>query len=164
MRVVQGMRTTRIFVHGLDSSNQGTKATFFRQHYPDMILPNFPGSLEERMEALERVLQGRSNIILVGSSFGGLMGTLFALDNEERVRRLVLLAPALSLVEPETYEGRLISVPTWIYHGTGDEVIPIEVIKDIGAKLFKNLTFVELNDDHNLHSTFRDLPWEELLS
>ncbi|RLB43340.1 MAG: alpha/beta hydrolase [Deltaproteobacteria bacterium] len=164
MRVVQGMRTTRIFVHGLDSSNQGTKATFFRQHYPDMILPNFPGSLEERMEALERVLQGRSNIILVGSSFGGLMGTLFALDNEERVRRLVLLAPALNLVEPETYEGRLISVPTWIYHGTGDEVIPIEVIKDIGAKLFKNLTFVELNDDHNLHSTFRDLPWEELLS
>jgi len=129
-----------------------------------MILPNFPGSLEERMEALERVLQGRSNIILVGSSFGGLMGTLFALDNEERVRRLVLLAPALNLVEPETYEGRLISVPTWIYHGTGDEVIPIEVIKDIGAKLFKNLTFVELNDDHNLHSTFRDLPWEELLS
>jgi len=155
---------TRIFVHGLDSSNQGTKATFFREHYPDMILPNFPGSLEERMRILRDVLEGKSDIVLVGSSFGGLMATLFTLENEERVKRLILLAPALNLVGSEAYGGREISIPTWIYHGTGDEVIPIETIKNIGGKLFKNLTFVELDDDHNLHSTFRDLPWDQLLS
>ncbi len=155
---------TRIFIHGLDSSSKGTKGTFFRQHYPDMIIPDFPGSLEERMGILTDVLEGKSDIVLVGSSFGGLMATLFALDNEERVKRLVLLAPALNLAEPGTFDGRSITVPTWIYHGLKDDVIPLGEVKRIGQSLFKRLTFVELDDDHNLHSTFRHLPWDELLA
>lgn len=157
-------KPTRIFVHGLESSNRGTKASFFREHYPDMILPNFPGSLDERMQILTNVLEGKSDIVLVGSSFGGLMATLFALKNEKRVKRLVLLAPALNLVNSKTYSGKEISIPTWIYHGTKDEVIPLVAIKNLSGDLFKNLTFVELDDDHNLHSTFRDLPWDQLLS
>jgi len=154
---------SRIFVHGLDSSSKGTKGTFFRKHYPDMILPDFPGSLEKRMKILNDVLRGKNEIILVGSSFGGLMATLFTLDNEERVKRLVLLAPALNLVDPGTFNNRVIQVPTWIYHGTKDEVIPLSEIKHIGQGLFKDFTFVELDDDHNLHATFRALPWNELL-
>ncbi|MBW2023347.1 MAG: alpha/beta fold hydrolase [Deltaproteobacteria bacterium] len=118
---------TRIFVHGLDSSNQGTKATFFREHYPDMILPNFPGSLEERMRILRDVLEGKSDIVLVGSSFGGLMATLFTLENEERVKRLILLAPALNLVGSEAYGGREISIPTWIYQ------FPLRPLKTLAA-------------------------------
>ena len=154
---------TRIFVHGLDSSNKGTKATFFREHYPDMILPNFPGSLEERMQILGDVLEGKEDIIIVGSSFGGLMATLFALENQGRIRRMVVLAPALNLVDQTIFEGRDLAVPTWIYHGTQDDVIPLQDIKNISQGLFKQLTFVELDDDHNLHNTFRDLPWDELL-
>ena len=155
---------TRIFVHGLDSSSRGTKGTFFRKHYPDMILPDFPGSLEERMKILNDVLKGKSDIVLVGSSFGGLMVTLFALQNEDRVRRLVLLAPALNLADPGTFDEKLLRVPTWIYHGTRDDVIPLSEIKDIAGRLFKNLTFVQLDDDHNLHATFPGLPWNELLA
>lgn len=155
---------TRIFVHGLDSSNKGTKATFFREYYPDMILPNFPGSLEERMQILREVLDGKRDIVLVGSSFGGLMATLFALEHEERVRRLVLLAPALNFADQSSLAGKVLSVPTWIYHGTKDDVIPLQDVKNIGQRLFKKLTFVVLDDDHNLHSTFTELPWEELLA
>lgn len=158
------MTSTRIFVHGLDSSSKGTKGTFFRENYPDMILVDFPGSLEQRMAILTDVLKGKEEIVLVGSSFGGLMATLFTLDNEERVKRLVLLAPALNLVGRGTFNGRRIEVPTWIYHGLKDEVIPIEEVRNISQGLFKKLSFVELDDDHNLHSTFRDLPWDELLA
>ncbi|MBW1729332.1 MAG: alpha/beta fold hydrolase [Deltaproteobacteria bacterium] len=155
---------TRIFIHGLDSSNQGTKARFFKERLPDMLMPNFPGSLEERIAILRDVLDGKSEIILVGSSFGGLMATLFTLEEEKRVKRMVLLAPALNMLDLDRYAGRTVSVPVWIYHGIHDGVIPLEEVKAIAPKLFPRLTFVELDDDHMLHTTFRDLPWDELLA
>ncbi len=43
----------KIFIHGWESSNQGTKSIFFRERYPDMIIPNFTGNLEQRMEKLD---------------------------------------------------------------------------------------------------------------
>ncbi|NNG06539.1 MAG: hypothetical protein HKM90_02305, partial [Desulfobacteraceae bacterium] len=46
----------KIFIHGLESSNQGTKGVFFKKKFPDMIIPNFPGSLQERMEKLNEIL------------------------------------------------------------------------------------------------------------
>ncbi|HYQ60398.1 MAG TPA: hypothetical protein VEP29_05070, partial [Desulfatiglandales bacterium] len=63
----------RMFIHGLESNNQGTKAVYFRKHFPDMLTPNFPGSLDERMADLRTLLSGKRDITLVGSSFGGLM-------------------------------------------------------------------------------------------
>ena len=45
----------RIFIHGLESSNKGTKAVFFREKYPDMIIPTFTGNLPERMEKLPSI-------------------------------------------------------------------------------------------------------------
>ena len=93
----------RIFIHGLESSNQGTKSVFFREKYPDMAIPYFTGSLDERMRSLRSVLFQKTGVILVGSSFGGLMATIFAMENEERVERMILLAPAINLVEFADY-------------------------------------------------------------
>ena len=93
----------RIFIHGLESSNQGTKSVFFREKYPDMLIPYFTGPLDERMRDLRGVLIRKRGVILVGSSFGGLMATIFAVENEERVDRLILLAPAINLVEFADY-------------------------------------------------------------
>jgi pimeloyl-ACP methyl ester carboxylesterase len=102
----------RIFIHGLESSNQGTKAVFFRDKYPDMILPDFEGPLTERMEKLNRILSGKSEIRIVGSSFGGLMAALFAMENPSQVRRMILLAPATNM-ERKTRSSRCQRCRLW---------------------------------------------------
>jgi len=153
----------RMFIHGLESSNQGTKSVFFRQRYPDMRTPNFSGPLEERMDKLDRLLQGETGLRLVGSSFGGLMAALFALENESRVDRLILLAPAINLMAFTPHPDRILSTPVWIFHGREDEVIPLEDVRRMARSLFSTLTFHEMDDDHSLHRTFTTLDWDALL-
>jgi pimeloyl-ACP methyl ester carboxylesterase len=153
----------RIFIHGLESDNQGTKSIFFRKHYPDMIIPHFIGDLSERMEKLNEVLSGSSDIRLVGSSFGGLMASIFAMENEPRVDKLILLAPAINLMEASDYQLREISVPVLIYHGSEDDVIPLQAVELIAKRYFRNLTFNKVDDDHFLHNTFKTIDWDTLL-
>lgn len=153
----------RIFLHGLEGSNLGTKSVFFRDRYPDMIIPNFTGNLWERMKDLGEILSGRSGISLVGSSFGGLMAALFAMENESRVDRLILLAPALNLAGFSTCQQRDISVPVRVYHGRNDEVIPLNAVERVARKSFLNLSFHAVDDDHSLHKTFKSIDWDTLL-
>jgi pimeloyl-ACP methyl ester carboxylesterase len=154
----------RIFIHGLESSNQGTKSVFFREKYPGMVIPYFTGSLDERMRSLRSVLFQKTGIILVGSSFGGLMATIFAMENEERVERMILLAPAINLVEFADYRSKTLSVPVWIYHGKYDEVIPLNDVERVAGSVFHDLSFHVVEDDHYLHKTFKTLDWDRLLS
>jgi len=128
-----------------------------------MIIPHFIGDLSERMKKLNEVLSGNSGIRLVGSSFGGLMASIFAMENEPRVDRLILLAPAINLVEFSDYQLREISVPVLIYHGEKDDVIPLQAVEPIAKKYFSNLTFNKVDDDHFLHNTFKTIDWETLL-
>jgi pimeloyl-ACP methyl ester carboxylesterase len=152
-----------IFIHGLESSNQGTKAVFFKKRYPDMLIPHFTGSLAERMEKLRHILAGRSNLRIVGSSFGGLMASLFAMENTPRVDKLVLLAPALNLLEFSPGTDQEVQSPVWLYHGRNDEVIPLSGVEHIAGKIFLNLTFHVVDDDHYLHKTFKSIDWPSLL-
>ena len=159
------MNPIKIFIHGLESSNQGTKSVFFRKRYPDMILPNFPGSLQERMAKLNEILSEKSGIGLVGSSFGGLMATLFAMENEARVERIILLAPAIHNLPGSTdYHEIEISVPVSIFHGRNDEVIPLIDVERTAKQIFPNLSFHKMDDDHSLHGTFKTLDWDDLLN
>jgi pimeloyl-ACP methyl ester carboxylesterase len=162
------MRVTRlsfrIFIHGLDSSNQGTKSVFFREKYPDMVIPYFTGPLDERMNSLRGVLSQKAGIILVGSSFGGLMASIFAMENEERVERMILLAPAINLVEFAEYRSKTLSVPVWVYHGIYDDVIPLTDVEKVAGSVFNHLSFHVVEDDHNLHKTFTRFDWDRLLS
>ncbi len=153
----------RIFIHGLESSNQGTKSLFFREKYPDMVIPSFTGPLNERMKHLNSLLLGRTGIILVGSSFGGLMAAIFAMENEERVDRMILLAPAINLVEFALHRSKTISVPVWVYHGRKDEVIPLSEVEKVARSVFQRLKFQVVEDDHYLHETFKTLDWDRLL-
>ncbi len=153
----------RIFIHGLESGNRGTKAVFFRKKFPDMIIPNFTGDLQKRMEMLEGVLSGKSGIRLVGSSFGGLMASLFVLEHAPRVERMILLAPAINFKEFADQGGK-ISIPVWVYHGTGDKVIPLQEVMAVARERFDDLSFHVVEDDHFLHKTFKTIEWEKLLS
>src|SRR4030043_1666889 len=144
----------RIFIHGLESNNQGTKAVYFREKFPGMLTPNFPGPLDERMAKLRDILLGQRHVIMVGSSFGGLMASIFAMENEPGVRRLILLAPAINLMEFTPYCERKILMPVHIYHGRQDEVIPIGDVQRVASQVFSNLTFHAIDDDHYLQKTF----------
>lgn len=154
----------KIFIHGLESGNKGTKSIFFKDKFPDMIVPNFTGNLPERMEKLQDILSGKTGIRLVGSSFGGLMGTIFTLENESRVEKLVLLAPAINLLAGMDHNKKKISIPVFIYHGFEDEVIPLNKVEDVASNLFTNLSFQKIEDDHFLHKTFKSIDWEDLLN
>lgn len=153
----------KIFLHGLESSNQGTKAVFFRERYPDMITPHFTGPLEQRMEKLHEILAHKSGIRIVGSSFGGLMGTIFAMQNEPVVERLILLAPAINFMEFLNCRESPLSIPVWVYHGTKDAVIPLQDVEPVANRCFANLSFHSVDDDHFLHNTFKTIDWDNLL-
>jgi predicted esterase len=155
---------TRVFIHGLESSNQGTKSVFFREKYPDMIIPHLTGELPRRMEQLQEALRGKSAIRLVGSSFGGLMGALFAMANETRVDKLILLAPAIHMLESVPYDLKRLSVHTWIYHGKRDEVISLEDVERAAQRYFTNFTLQRVDDDHFLHNSFHTIDWHSLLA
>ncbi|MFO7601446.1 MAG: YqiA/YcfP family alpha/beta fold hydrolase [Candidatus Desulfacyla sp.] len=154
----------RIFIHGLESSNQGTKAVFFRDRYPDMILPTFEGPLPARMEELNRTLAGKSEIRIVGSSFGGLMAALFAMENPSQVMRMILLAPAINMIESAPGKKERVGMPVSIYHGTEDRVIPLSEVQSTAPNFFADLSFHAVDDDHFLHRTFKSLDWDALLA
>jgi pimeloyl-ACP methyl ester carboxylesterase len=152
----------RVFIHGLDSSSRGTKGSFFRERYPGMLMEDYPGPLEERMAKLERELSGKSDLILVGSSYGGLMAAIFACGNEARIRRLVLLAPALGHADFSDCRHPL-QIPVTLYHGRFDDVVPPGPTRKIATRLFANLDHHIVEDDHNLHQIFPKLDWDTLL-
>lgn len=154
----------RIFIHGLESGNQGTKSVFFREIYPGIIIPHFEGGLSERMRKLAEVLADVSEIRVVGSSFGGLMATLFAMGNSSRVSKLVLLAPALNLLAEVSHHRETIQIPTSIYHGLNDHLIQIKEIEMIAKDIFSSLSFHSVDDDHFLHKTFKTIDWKTLLA
>ena len=154
----------RIFIHGLESNNQGTKAIYFREKFPGMLTPNFPGPMDERMARLREIVSGQNEILLVGSSFGGLMASIFAMENEPSVSKLILLAPAINLMEFTPYRERKILMPVHIYHGRQDEVIPISDVEEVAKQVFSTLTFHAVDDDHYLHKTFKTIDWDSLLT
>ena len=157
------MKTMRIFIHGLEGSSRGAKGLFFRDRYPDMIIEDFHGTLDLRMNKLNSILTEKTSLIIVGSSYGGLMATIFAFNNQQRIKRLILLAPALVLNEFEPYSQKRTNIPVVIYHGKGDDVVPLAPVHEIARRVFENLTFNKVDDDHFLGKTFKSIDWDKLL-
>ncbi len=155
---------TRIFLHGLESSSKGSKATYLRGIFSDMLIPDFKGKLSERMFSLEAILAGKKNIIMAGSSFGGLMATIYAMEKPETVDRLVLLAPALNFPDFSRYNMKKIAVPTTIIIGINDNVTPAAEVLPLALNIFARLEYEEVDDDHMLAGTFRSFDWQTLLA
>ena len=152
-----------IFIHGLESSSVGTKARWFNEHCPGMIIPDFSGNLAERLEHLDAVLAGYDDLTIIGSSFGGLMATIFALENPERVRQLILLAPALNFPDFAGDPKRRISVPVRLYIGSHDTVCPPALVILAAREVFTDLIIDVKDDDHLLRKTFSEINLRELL-
>lgn len=153
-----------IYLHGLESTSQSGKARQFAQKFPGMVTPDFTGSFEERMSQLAPILNDKTEWTIIGSSFGGLMGTVFTCEHPTQVRKLVLLAPALLRDHFASYLNlEPVSVPTVIVHGTADDVVPPAPVREIAEKIFTNLTYIVVDDGHRLHKAFEELNWEEIL-
>ncbi len=154
----------RIFIHGLEGSSQGVKATLLRGLFPDILTPDFRGPLEARMEALRAILDEGKEWTVIGSSFGGLMAAIYASERPAQVERLILLAPALIWPDFAADPPSPIGIPTIIYHGRQDEIVPLGPTRQIAQRVFTRLDFHEVDDDHGLYRTVHQIDWGDLLT
>ena len=128
------MRT--IFLHGLESGPWGSKARALREQYPDVASPDCTGviDLDQRVAlALAEVDKTDDHVVLVGSSFGGLVALHAAKRRSDRVVALLLLAPALHYGE----QVPTVSCPVVIMHGDADDVVPITASRNYPAPLIE---------------------------
>ncbi len=162
-----------IFIHGLESSGNGFKGQLLRKVLPGCLTPNFlPYSseisikdlLEKRMRQLNPILQNKKHWIIIASSFGGLMGTLFLLNFTFKVSKLILLAPFLSseILDNKMYSP--VNVPVIVFHGRHDKVVSLKLSRARAEKLFINLEYNIVDDDHSLHKTVQALEWKKIIS
>jgi len=91
------------------------------------------------------------------------MAALYAFQNQDKVKKLILLAPALNLPEFSPCLSKKIALPVDIFHGKKDDVVPPSPIRSIANKVFENHTFLLLDDDHRLSDTFTSIDWQEVL-
>jgi pimeloyl-ACP methyl ester carboxylesterase len=157
------MDNTLVFIHGLESTAQGNKAQYFRQYFPQIIIEDYRGDFDTRMRKLYRVLTGKHNFVIVGSSIGGLMAAKYALENEDKMKKLVLIAPAINLKEfPSKIEKKL-QIPVVIYHGKHDDVVDPYIVKAVAERTFANLDHHLVDDDHTCSKIFPQLDWKNIL-
>jgi pimeloyl-ACP methyl ester carboxylesterase len=154
-----------IFIHGSGGDKSQTyKAQLLRSLFPGIITPEFDGDIPTRMSQLNAILGNQTGWTLIGSSLGGLMAALFAYKAPSQVRKLVLLAPAVSLIEFVEIPPASITIPTIIIQGTKDELIKLPAARDLAEKVFTNLTYMIVDDDHRLHDTAGKIDWKSILA
>lgn len=162
MKDIKAPISKTFFLHGLDSSGKGTKGRWFSKYFPHMYMPNFKGDLATRLRALDTLCRGCDDLTMVGSSFGGLMATCFAMRCPQRCRLLVLLAPALNFPEfsPPAVKN---AIPTTLIIGNQDTITPPDIVLPLARRSFSDLKIIRYDDDHMLHNCFSELDWNQLL-
>ncbi|UCD00639.1 MAG: alpha/beta hydrolase [Promethearchaeota archaeon] len=161
-----------IFIHGLESSGKGFKGQLLRSIFPECLTPDFEKYnpnisikilLEKRMTQLNLILKDKDNWIIIGSSFGGLMGALYTCQNPKKVSKLILLAPYLSIPEFNSKKYSSVDIPVIIFHGKRDKIALIDQSRPLAEAFFTNLTYNIVNDNHYLHKTVKRINWKKLI-
>lgn len=152
-----------IFIHGLEGTSQGEKARLLRSIFPAILTPDFTGGLETRLDSLRSILGVEKGWRVIGSSFGGLMAAIFACERPAQVEQLILLAPALPWPDFAASPPSMVDVPVIIYHGTQDTIVPLQPTRDLAEKIFGNLDFRIVDDDHGLYKTVHAIDWKTIL-
>jgi len=153
----------KLFIHGLISSGQGFKANLLRGIFPDILTPDFPGDLDQRMAKLEAILARGSDHILIGSSYGGMMAALYACAHPHKVQKIILLAPALPFHPFDENPPAPCDVPVIVFHGSRDAIMPLAPTRELAEQVFTHLQFNVVDDDHMLHETVQRLDWRALV-
>ena len=127
------------FLHGLEGSPQGTKASYLKRHYPQVVCPPLSPDLDQRLAVLRSIIRGPA--LLIGSSLGGLSALAFAMEAPQLVLGMVLVAPAVGYYESERLsaeqrdllDGLYVpqGIPTQILAAERDHLIPPQSIRDL---------------------------------
>ena len=161
-----------IFIHGLESTGEGFKSKLLRSILPECLTPTFKAFskdmayhdlLETRMAQLKSILERENIWIIIGSSFGGMMGAIYTCQFPQKVARLILLAPALAVPDLNPKRFSPINTPVIVFHGKDDKVVSLKSNRSRAESLFSNLTYNVVDDDHKLHSTVKKSSWKKLL-
>lgn len=143
-----------LFVHGLESSPQGTKARVLAEHFeawtPAMDTSDFEACVAQQAEAIRSFAPD----VVVGSSFGG--AVVVAL-----LQRGLWKGPTLLLAQAAAEQGVRPELPTgvrvWIVHGRHDEVVPPASSRRLARTGSASLVrHIEVDDDHRLSRSVAD--------
>ena len=201
-----------IYLHGFASSSQSFKAQKFQELFvtknipliiPDLNQNDFYNlTLTRQIKQISSYIENEPNsVVLVGSSLGALVSAFMA-EKEEKVKGLILIAPAFYffsrwlknldkdtlntwkdegelpiyhygyeqelplsyqfIVDGKNYNETLLKrpVPTLIFHGKNDEVIPIQSSHDY-AQPREWVKLIELDSDHSLNDRISDI-WKQI--
>jgi predicted esterase YcpF (UPF0227 family) len=143
------MKSTIIYIHGLDSSPEAQAAQAVRAHFKGQkfIMPSVdhrsdPDKIRAQMDALGRSLAKEDDPIVVGSSAGGLWADYLAIKFGYKT---VLINPALKPTVlfpkfgiPENYIAKYAKLEAMVagkprrnvvvYSGDKDDVVPTSVV------------------------------------
>ena len=137
------------FLHGLETGPHGAKYQALRRLIPDIMAPDCEGifDIDARLAVIERELTGRNELLLVGSSFGGLAAVLLASRHPERVAGCVLCAPAVQGLD--LAQLRSLPAETVIIHGRQDEIVPLAASAALAAR-FSMVRLLGVEGGHRL--------------
>ena len=146
-----------IWAHGLWGSPNGSKITAIRESGIEVNSPDFNNmELDERVDTLNELVS-KEEVILAGSSYGGLACALVAQQQPKQIKGMLLLAPALHLPEaPNNVPENLIApenIPVIIIHSTTDDIVPISASKDYLERSKENVKLIEVDDNHVLENS-----------
>lgn len=139
-----------LFIHGLESSPQGSKAVFLAQHFEALTSEMDTHDFGACVALQTRKIASFAPEIVVGSSFGGAV-LLDLLQRGAWAGPSLFLAPA----------HRHYSIPEWlptsvaalIVHGTRDSIVDIagsRALSQTGSRHCVRL--IEVDDEHRLQS------------
>ena len=146
-----------VWAHGLWGSPNGSKVTAVRESGIEVISPAFNEmELVDRVELLEKTIQ-IGDVVLAGSSWGGLACALTAQKKPDKLKGLLLLAPALHYPEPPNDNpDKLIApdgIPVTIIHSKTDDIVPINASKDYVKRSGNNVNLIVVEDNHVLENS-----------
>lgn len=137
------------FFHGLESGPHGSKYRRLSESYC-VFSPDFRDmDIWERLKKTELETQRMQNLIIVGSSYGGLLASLLYSRHPERIRGLVLMAPAL--YQEAATQVEQMPADAVVIHARKDEVVPIAPVREQCAR--HGIKITEVDDNHRLQKS-----------
>lgn len=141
-----------VFLHGLESGPHGSKYQALTERFGPVISPDCSEVYDplERLKIIRAELANEKELLVVGSSMGGLMALLLQQAEPEKVAGMVLCAPAIHRPETPAFAYDTLP-PTIVIHGTSDDVVPFEASRVFGDRL------IAVSDDHRLGASIEEI-------